>query len=121
MLNKVIGEENPAELPAKHSLSKERLLKLTALFGCHFRDGRVVSAPLTSTTASSKITLAQADRSLASLSCIEAGYGYRMPVQDLTKLEDDTLYAAGMQVVQKILEISVSGRTSGRPPTTTSA
>ena len=42
--------------------------------------------------------------------------------QDLIRLEDDQLYAAGMQVVQKILhEMSVSGRTSGRPPPTTLA
>ena len=40
VLKKVLGEENPADLLTKHSLSKERLLKLAALFGCHFRDGR---------------------------------------------------------------------------------
>ena len=143
VLKKVHGEENPADLLTKHSLSKERLLKLTALFGCHFRDGRAESAPLTRTGASSKITLAQADRTLASLSGIEAGCRSRMPhnelspaaleaqypslevcpdldLQDLTRLEDDKLYAAGMHVVQRILhEMSVSGRTSGRPPPTT--
>ena len=43
-----------------------------------------------------------------------------LDLQDLTRLEDDKLYAAGMQVVQRILrEMSVSGRTSGRPPPTT--
>ena len=115
MLKKVVSDENPAEFLTKHSLSNECLLKLTALFGCHFRDGRAESAPLTRTGASSKITVAQADQTLASLSGIEAGCGYRMPytelspaaleaqypslgvcpdhdLQDLTNLEDDSLY-----------------------------
>ena len=76
MLKKVFGEENPVDLPTKHSLLKARLLKLTALYGCHFRDGCAKAAPLTRAGASSKVTLAQADRTLASLSGIEAGCGY---------------------------------------------
>ena len=40
-----------------------------------------------------------------------------LDLQDLTRLEDDKLYAAGMQIVQGILhEMSVSGRTIGPPP-----
>ena len=41
-----------------------------------------------------------------------------LPLEDLTRLEDDQLYSAGMQVVQQILhEMSVVGRTrrSGAP------
>ena len=35
-----------------------------------------------------------------------------LPLEDLTRLEDDQLYSAGMQVVQQILhEMSVVGRT----------
>ena len=43
-----------------------------------------------------------------------------LPLEDLTRLEDDHLYSAGMQVVQQILhEMSVVGRTrrSGAPQT----
>ena len=140
VLKKVLGEENPADFLTKNSLSKERLLKLTALYGCHFRDGRAESAPLTRAGASSKITPAQAGQTLASLSGIEAVCAYRMPhtelspaaleaqypslevcpdldLQDLTRLEDDKLYAAGMQIIQGILhEMSVSVRTTGPPP-----
>ena len=36
VLKKVIGEDNPEDFLTKHSLSKKRLLTLTALFGCHF-------------------------------------------------------------------------------------
>ena len=40
-----------------------------------------------------------------------------LDLQDLTRLEDDKLYAAGMQIVQGILhEMSFSGRTTGPPP-----
>ena len=35
-----------------------------------------------------------------------------LPLQDLTRLEDDKFYSAGMQVVQQILrEMAVIGRT----------
>ena len=37
-LKKVLGEENPADLFTKHSLSKERLEKLVELFDCQFRE-----------------------------------------------------------------------------------
>ena len=64
VLKKVLGEENPADLLTKHSLSKERLAKLTALYDCHFKDGRAESAPLTRTRTSSKRTIAEADQSV---------------------------------------------------------
>ena len=87
MLKKVLGEDNPADLLTKHTLSKERLLKLTALYGCNFRDGRAESASLTRAGASSEITFAQADRTLASLSGIEAVCAYRMPHTELSQAE----------------------------------
>ena len=61
-LKKVLGEENPADLFTKHSLSKERLDKLVALFDCQFREGRAKSAPAMRTGASGKQTIAGADR-----------------------------------------------------------
>ncbi len=44
-LRKVAGEQNPADLFTKHSLTRERLQKLTGLFECDFRGGRAESAP----------------------------------------------------------------------------
>ena len=45
-LRKVLGEENPADLLTKHSLSRQRLEKLVELHGCKYLDGRAASAPL---------------------------------------------------------------------------
>ncbi len=45
LLKTVLGEENPADLLTKHSLSQERIAKLTNLFGCHYRGGRAETAP----------------------------------------------------------------------------
>ncbi len=59
-LRKVSGETNPADLFTKHSLSRERLMKLVGLFDCRFRGGRAEAAPQTRTTASSKTTMAGA-------------------------------------------------------------
>ena len=44
-LRKVLGEENPADLLTKHSLSRQRLEKLVALHGCKYLAGRAASAP----------------------------------------------------------------------------
>ena len=44
-LMKVRGEVNPADLFAKHSLSRERIESLVQLFGCEYREGRAESAP----------------------------------------------------------------------------
>jgi hypothetical protein len=56
-LRKVPGEENPADLLTKHSLSRERLEKLVALHGCVYLGGRAASAPKTRTGESSKSTM----------------------------------------------------------------
>ena len=140
-LKKVLGEENPADLFTKHSLSKERLDKLVNLFDCQFREGRAKSAPALRTGVGSKQTVAGADRPTAAVT--EAVLGVegssrcepRMPhvclgseeldllypsleavdeleLNDLTRLEDEMLYGAGMQIVQTILdEMATSGRT----------
>ena len=58
-LRKVAGEVNPADLFTKHSLTRERLMGLTKLFGLEFRGGRAASAPQTRVSASTKATLAE--------------------------------------------------------------
>ncbi len=60
-LRKVLGEVNPADLFTKHSLSRERLKGLVALFGCHFRRGRAESAPKMRTEVADKKTISDAD------------------------------------------------------------
>ena len=45
-LRKVRGEVNPADLFTKHLSSRDRVLGLTKLFGCDFRNGRSETAPL---------------------------------------------------------------------------
>ena len=53
-LRKVAGEVNPADLFAKHSLTRERLIGLRKLFELEFRGGRAASAP--KTRASGRLT-----------------------------------------------------------------
>jgi hypothetical protein len=59
-LRKVAGEENPADLLTKHSLSIERLMKLVDLYDCRYLHGRAESAPLLRRGASAKATMAGA-------------------------------------------------------------
>ena len=60
-LVKIAGDVNPADIFTKHSLTRERLMKLSALFSCRFMSGRAESAPQTRTTAGSKTTMAEAN------------------------------------------------------------
>jgi hypothetical protein len=130
-IKKVLGEENPADRFTKHSLSKDRLDKLVELFDCQFRDGRAETAPRTRTGPSDKKTMAQADTIVGSIqeACpvmphiqmspaeLEEEYPSLVVVDDLdlpdlSRLEDEKLYAAGMKVVQDILhEMTEIGRT----------
>ena len=57
-LRKIAGEVNPADLFTKHSLSRDRMVKLTSLFDCQFRGGRAESAPKTRVTTGTKSTMA---------------------------------------------------------------
>ena len=66
-IKKVLGEENPADLLAKHSLSKDRLDKLVKLFDCQFRGGRAEAAPQTRSGHSDKETIAEADAAVGSV------------------------------------------------------
>jgi hypothetical protein len=57
-LRKVLGEENPADLLTKHSLSRQRLEKLVELHGCKYLGGRAASAPQVRAGESTRTTMA---------------------------------------------------------------
>ena len=59
-LRKIDGERNPADLFTKHSLSRERLVALTALFDCKFCGGRAKAAPQMRAAPGGKRTMAEA-------------------------------------------------------------
>ena len=59
-LRKVDGDVHPADLLTKHSLSRERLLKLVELFNCKYIGGRAASAPRLRRGAGSKTNSADA-------------------------------------------------------------
>ncbi len=59
-LRKIDGEENPADILTKHSLSRHRLEKLVELHGCKYLGGRAATAPTTRKGTSSKTTMASA-------------------------------------------------------------
>ena len=63
-LRKVLGEENPADLLTKHSLSRERLEKLVALHGCKYLAGRAASAPKMREGEATRTTMASEGRGL---------------------------------------------------------
>jgi len=60
-LKKVRGDSNPADLFTKHSLTRDKLMQLTKLFDCHFRDGRAASAPMLRRGKTSGVKIAEAD------------------------------------------------------------
>ena len=66
-LRKVGGDVNPADLLTKHSLSRERLEKLVALFGCRFIGGRAASAPLMRRGNSTKATMAEGAKTIGAV------------------------------------------------------
>ena len=61
-LRKVDGEVNPADIFTKHSLTRERLMKLVGLFECAFMGGRAESAPRMRTNPSGKTTMAEVNQ-----------------------------------------------------------
>jgi hypothetical protein len=63
-LRKVPGDQNPADLLTKHSISRHRLEELTVLFGCRYLGGRAASAPQMRKGESSRVTMANADQDL---------------------------------------------------------
>ena len=60
-IHKVLGDENPADLLTKHSLSRDRMLKLLRLYDCHYTEGRAVSAPSVRETEGGKRRIAEVD------------------------------------------------------------
>ena len=54
----MLGEENPADLLTKHSLSRARLEKLVELHGCKYLEGRAETAPLMREGVSTRTTMA---------------------------------------------------------------
>ena len=140
-LRKVPGEENPADLLTKHSISRQRLLDLVNLFGCRYLGGRADSAPLTRKGGSARATLADAGRALDAEAVGHVGSGAAPslphmaysseeldkayppleapPEEHLGDLEDDradSTLQAGMQVAREIAENTrVHGRRR-RPP-----
>jgi hypothetical protein len=60
-LVKVDGDVNPADIFTKHSLSRDRLVKLMKLYDCKYTSGRAASAPQTRGGAEGKLTMADAD------------------------------------------------------------
>ena len=146
-LKKIKGDENPADLLTKHNQTQDRVEKLVSLFDCYFKSGRAETAPSLRTGQSDKRTLGKAEKEAAMkpllASMATAGEPHMphncvgrekldslypsleavpdVPLHDLVKLEDDALYAAGMKVVQQILEdMAAVGRTK-RPPTKSSS
>ena len=142
-LKKIKGDENPADLLTKHNQTQDRVEKLVSLFDCYLKSGRAETAPSLRTGQSDKRTLGKAEKEAAMkpllASMATAGEPHMphncvgrekldslypsleavpdVPLHDLVKLEDDALYAAGMKVVQQILEdMAAVGRTK-RPPT----
>ena len=60
-LLKIAGEVNPADVFTKHSLSRDRLMKLTKLFDCKYMSGRAASAPQMRSTSGTRVTMAEAN------------------------------------------------------------
>ena len=133
-LKKILGEENPADLFTKHSLSKPRMDMLVAIHGCEYVGGRAESAPQVRKGASDKFTLADSELNVTE----SAGPAVCMPHLELTQevlderfpsltvpaeeeLDDslaeladrrDPVYQHGLAIAQKIADdMRASGRT----------
>ena len=59
-VRQVDGEQNPADLFNKHSISRQRLDNLLKLYGCRYIEGRAASAPLVRSGEFSRKTMASA-------------------------------------------------------------
>ena len=134
-LKKVLGDENPADLLTKHSLTRDRLMKLVSLYDCFFREGRAETVPKLRTGESGRTTIAEADAGaqeevgaaeeqqeetqprMQHVELSGAALGAEYPsleapeeelLQDMTNLEDDALYNKGMKIVQGIIQDMVA-------------
>ncbi len=129
-LRKVDGEANPADLLTKHSLSRQRLEDLVALYGCRYRDGRAESAPSVRKGASSRMTMAAADQEIGGVTepTVLMPHLTRTPeeldqlhpslippedepLEDLVKDAEDAVYQKGLELSDEIRrETSLHGR-----------
>ncbi len=71
-LRKVDGEQNPADLLTKHSISRQRLEGLVALFSCKYLGGRATSAPQVRRGDTTRMTMANADKDLGAVDGVAA-------------------------------------------------
>ena len=88
-LRKIAGEQNPADLFTKHSISRDRLTMLVELHGCCYRDGRAESAPAMRSADSSRATMASAGRAIGAIDVRSEPY---MPHLMLSPAELDRLH-----------------------------
>ena len=95
-LRKVPGEQNPADLPTKHSASRAKLEFLVDLYGCRHSDGRPSSAPLLRRGESTKVTMAQANDDLVAQSLVASTLG----------LEDDSAVSGETLPMMPHLDLS---------------
>ena len=136
-LRKVLGEQNPADLLTKHSISRQRLSDLVSLYGCRYLGGRAESAPLTRKGASGKVTMADAERMIGNATGddaapvmphldlgqdeLDAQYPpLQAPAeQHLEDLEDDhndCVYQAGLKVASEVTRETQEFGRRRRPP-----
>ncbi len=90
-LKKVDGEQNPADLFTKHSLTRERLAKLTRLFDCEYKGGRAASAPQTRSAQGNTVTMSEA-MVLEDGSIAQENYEPVMPHRTMTREQLDCAY-----------------------------
>ena len=126
MCSSDLGEVNPADLFAKHSLSRDRLGALVELFDCKSQGGRAESAPNTRQAPSSKKTMAAHEQApdevmlaqgenkpiMPHRSYSPAELDHRHPTiqvhdteydcDDMVKDQDDTTLQAGLKIAEGI-------------------
>ncbi len=84
-LRKVPGESNPADLLTKHSLSRQRIEELVALFGCRYTDGRAASAPQVKKGQSQRVSMADAVSMDIASTVLQAAEGETSPYMPHTQ------------------------------------
>ena len=91
-LRKIPGVVNPADLFTKHSLSRERVLALTRLLGCEFKDGRASAAPTLRHAKGAKQTMKEAEENGHFMVQDEDLAQPLMPHRCLSSIDLDALY-----------------------------
>ena len=147
-LRKMLGEQNPADLRTKHSLSRQRVEGLVTLFGCKYLGGRAASAPQMRRGDASRITMADAERDVGAVQTQEEEHAGetspcmphldlseaqlerlypRLEAPDSDQLDDlqddrcDIVYQHGLEIARKIREQSQAQGRRRRPVTAETA